>query len=66
MVDLLQENGHNLRMPHVKKIGDKFWELRIIYTFNKNQIIILNWFAKKTNKIPTKEIEIARKRLTTI
>lgn len=72
MIDLLKENGVDLRMPYAKKIGDKIWELRIlgqqqvriVYAFNKAQIIVLNWFLKKTNKIPAKEIETARKRLT--
>src|SRR5258708_3561755 len=38
--------------------------LRIFYMFDKGQIIILlHLFVKKTQKIPRKELEIARKRL---
>jgi phage-related protein len=74
MIDLLQENGVYLRMPYAKKINNRLYELRIlgqdqirvIYSFNKNQIIILNWFYKKTNKIPVREIETAMKRLASI
>ena len=72
MVNLLKENGIDLKMPYAKQLGDKMWELRIlgqqqirvIYVFNGTQIIILNWFLKKTNRIPVREIETAKKRLT--
>lgn len=38
--------------------------LRIIYTFDKGRVIILlHAFVKKQQKTPTKELEIARKRL---
>jgi phage-related protein len=72
MIDLLGGNGVDLKMPYARQIGDKMWELRIlgsqqariIYVFRGAQIIILNWFLKKSNKIPNREIETARKRLT--
>lgn len=41
--------------------------LRIIYTFDKGQVIILlHIFVKKQQKIPSGELEIARKRLREI
>ncbi len=74
MIDLLKENGSDLKMPYAKQLGNKMWELRIlgqqqarvIYVFNGLQIIMLNWFLKKTNKVPDREIETAQKRLTRI
>lgn len=38
--------------------------IRIIYAFEREKaIILLHGFIKKTNKTPTKEIEIAKQRL---
>lgn len=61
------------REPFSKHLEFGLWEVRIIartdilrifYTFKKGQIIILlHIFIKKTNKTPTSELEIARKRL---
>lgn len=62
--------------PFSKYIELGLWEiriraatdtLRIFYTFQKGQVIILlHIFIKKTSKIPVKELEIARKRLAEI
>ena len=59
--------------PLSKYLEPNLWELRaksgtdilrIIYTFNKGQIIILlHIFIKKKQKTPVNELEIARKRL---
>ncbi len=61
------------REPFSKYIEPGLWELRvrsasdilrILYTFEKGRIIILlHIFVKKKQKMPTKELEIARKRL---
>lgn len=74
MINLLKDNGVDLKMPYAKQLGDKMWELRIlgqqqvrvIYVFNGVQIVILNWFLKKTNRVPVREIETAKKGLTRI
>ena len=73
-IDFLRENGSNLKMPFAKKIDKQLWELRtsgkqrvrIIYSIKGKQIYIINWFIKKTQKIPTKELNTALKRLTNI
>jgi phage-related protein len=70
----LKENGLRLKMPFAKKIGNKLWELRtsgkqkvrIIYSIEGNQIYLIHWFIKKTQKIPIKELKTAIKRLTEI
>lgn len=59
--------------PLSKHIEPGLWELkvkagsdilRILYTFEKGQIIILlHGFVKKQQKTPVSELEIARKRL---
>lgn len=59
--------------PLSKTLGNSLWEirirsrndiLRIIYTFTKNrEIILLHGFIKKTQKIPKKELNIAKQRL---
>ena len=74
MINLLKDNGVDLKMPYAKQLGDKMWELRIlgqqqvrvIYAFKGIEIVILNWFLKKTNRVPVREIETAKKRLTRI
>jgi len=73
-LDLLEEYGHQLGMPHSKKIDKELYELRIrgteeiriFYTFRKNRIYLLHGFKKKTQKTPSKEILIAFKRLENI
>lgn len=62
--------------PLSKYLEPGLWELRIkagsdilriFYTFAKGQLIILlHIFIKKTQKVPRKELEIARKRLKEI
>ena len=62
--------------PLSKHLESGLWELRvrsksdilrIIYTFNKGQIIILlHGFIKKQQKTPKEVLEIARKRLKEI
>jgi phage-related protein len=64
------------REPLSKYLEPGLWELRIkagsdilrvLYTFEKGQIIILlHGFVKKTQKTPGGELEIARKRLKEI
>ncbi len=73
-IDFLKQNGLSLRMPLAKKIHNKLWELRIsgkqrvriIYSIKESQIYILNWFIKKTQKTPIKELKKSIKRLTEI
>lgn len=72
-IDLLAEYGTKLKEPYVKHIDKDLWELRIqfssdiarifYFVMQKDQIILLHGFVKKTNKTPTSEIATARKRM---
>ena len=70
-LDLLEEFGVALSMPHAKPLGDSLYELRIrgkqevrvFYIFVKvNRIYLLHAFQKKTQTTPENELRIARKR----
>ena len=70
-LDLLEEYGNNLGMPHSKKIDTHLFELRIrgkteiriIYTFYQNSVVLLHAFIKKSRRTPKKALTLARKRL---
>ena len=76
-INLLEKFGNELHFPHVEKIsGEKYkrlWELRIelasdifrIFYFihYQNKVILLHGFQKKTQKTPSKELEIALNRI---
>ncbi len=72
-IDLLEKFGHLLGMPHSKKIGRCLFELRIrgiqkiriFYTFYDKKIVLLHGFIKKTNHIPTRELQTAKQKLKT-
>lgn len=67
----LKTLGPNLGMPYSRALGKGLFELRIvgsthvrfIYSFYKASVWMLNGFIKKTDKIPKKEIDYARKQL---
>ena len=69
-VDLLEKFNYKLGPPHTKKITKDIFELRIrgqqevrlFYTFSHGTIIILRGFIKKTQQIPSKELNLAIKR----
>ncbi len=73
VLDLLEEFGLEGVRPHVKKLtGTSFWELRVLganslrvlyVTVAERVFLLLHGFKKKTQKIPGKEIAVARKRL---
>ncbi|HPR97398.1 MAG TPA: type II toxin-antitoxin system RelE/ParE family toxin [Thermotogota bacterium] len=68
---LLKNLGNKIREPYSKHIEDGIFELRIkvssdiarvfYFFFDHEKIILTNGFIKKSNKIPKKEIEKARK-----
>lgn len=70
-VDLLEQHGAYLGMPHSKKLSRELYELRIrgkqeiriVYIFVHKNIYLLHAFSKKTQKTPKNEIDIALKRL---
>ncbi|HEX9722644.1 MAG TPA: type II toxin-antitoxin system RelE/ParE family toxin [Candidatus Paceibacterota bacterium] len=73
-IELLEEYGPKLGMPHSRKVRDDIFELRIrgiqevriFYVFHKDSIIFLHAFMKKSQKIPKKELELALQRAKTL
>jgi len=67
IIDLLEKFGYALGMPHSKKILPKLFELRItgdkeiriFYTLKSGNACLLHGFVKKTQKIPSNEIQKA-------
>lgn len=72
-VDMMEDEGVNLGLPHTKFMGDGLFELRlkgqegiarVFYCLILDkQIIMLHSFIKKTDKTPTKELKVAQKRM---
>lgn len=73
LLDLLQESGLPLQMPHSRAMKGGLFELRckgpegigraFYYTRIGHELIILHGFVKKTQATPAKELELARRRL---
>jgi len=67
-IELLEEFGNKLGMPHSRHMDDGLLELRIrgkreiriFYCFNKNKAILLHTCIKKTQKTSEKEIARAK------
>lgn len=64
--------GWPIGMPLVRPLGGNLYETRsnlknkiarIIFTVKSNKIILLHGFIKKDQKIPQKELNLAKKRL---
>ncbi len=70
-IDLLERFGSGLGLPHAKKISPDLFELRIsgkqkvriFYTFRNSEAVLLHSFVKKSQKIPKKELEVAKKKI---
>lgn len=73
-LDLLETFGHQLGMPHSKKVAPGLLELRmhgaqeirIFYCFRETQIVLLHGFVKKSDKIPSKELKVALSKLAAL
>lgn len=74
VVDLIEKLGlHNVGMPHIKPIGKGLFEIRVksvdgigramFCMVEKETIVILSEFIKKSQKTPKQEIELALKRM---
>ncbi len=67
-LELLEEFGHTLSLPHSRHMKDGLLELRIsgqrpvriFYCFHKGSAVLLHAFIKKTQQTPTKELRIAK------
>ncbi len=73
-LDLLEEFGRSLGMPHSKMIDRDLFELRIrsvqevriIYTFTGENTVLLFGFIKKSRRIPVHYVMLAKKKLASI
>jgi phage-related protein len=73
LLDLMQEFGANLCMPHSRAMGDGLFELRpkgregigrVLYcTHVERHVVVLHSFVKKTQETPQHELRKARARL---
>ena len=69
-IELLEQYGRNLSMPHAKRITNILYELRIrgiqevriFYILQEDSALLLHAFLKKTQKTPKREIETAERR----
>lgn len=71
-MEQLRARNVQARYPLIRHIGGDLWELReesqtnifrILYVFyTGRRIVFLHGFAKKSQKTPPREIEIARRR----
>ena len=74
VLHMLMMVGNDIEMPYSKSLSGGLFELRIsgkipiriIYCFYQNDAILLNAFIKKTDKIPKRELDLAKKRYETI
>lgn len=72
-LSLLEEYGPNLKRPYADIIRGKVRELRIHYSSNqyrilyffqvRDQVVLVHAFAKKTQKLKEKDIELAECRM---
>ena len=68
-LQLLQEFGPGLSMPHARHIEGRLWELRpdahrLFYVlWSERRCIVLHAYRKKGQKAPRREIEQALRRL---
>lgn len=68
-LEALEYFGHKIDLPFSKSLGQGLFELRCVssgirlfYIFQNNEVIVLHIIIKKQNKIPKKDLELARKR----
>lgn len=74
-LDLLEEFGLRLGQPHFKRIvgREELWELRtrlasdnfriLLFPAQGDKLILLHGFAKKTDKVAKRDLEIAEARM---
>ena len=73
IAEMIEEFGPALGIPYTKALKDGLFEIRakgkdgigrsFFCTVKGREVIILHSFVKKSQKIPKKEIKIARQRL---
>ncbi|GLI52775.1 type II toxin-antitoxin system RelE/ParE family toxin [Thermodesulfovibrio yellowstonii] len=68
ILSVIEERNFEVPSEWLKKVKENLWELRIrnfrfLYSIEGHTIKIWHGFAKKTMKIPKREIELALKRM---
>jgi len=66
-IELLEKFSHKLGLPHSRALGKGLFELRIrgkievrvIYVFQRNSVILLHGFIKKSSQTPKRELNVA-------
>ena len=67
--------GWPLGMPIVRKLEKRLWEIRIqldsriariLFTVHTNIMVLLHGFIKKSQKLPARDLKIAKQRMTNI
>lgn len=77
VTDLLLNFGpHNVGLPHIRPLGNKLWKLRlkgkdniarsIFVLATKRRIVIVHTFIKKTEKTPSRALNLAKRRLNEV
>ncbi len=65
--------GWPLGMPLVRKLDKGLWEIRIqldsriariLFTVHSSLMVLLHGFIKKSQKLPAKDLKIAKQRIT--
>ena len=68
VIELLKQNGHDLRRPHADFLRDGIYELRarhgkvrlrMLYFFHDKVAVLTHGIKKKGDKVPPKEIDRA-------
>jgi len=70
-IELLEQFGHRLGMPHSKNVERRLFELRvrgvqevrIFYTFHRGEAVLLHGYVKQSRRIPARELVITRQKL---
>lgn len=73
IAELIEEFGPNLGRPHTAPLGDGLFEIRakgqegiarsIFCTLEVQEIVVLMTVVKKSNKLPKRHMNTARKRM---
>jgi phage-related protein len=73
ILELVEKFGPSLGRPHTAPLGKGLFEIRakgkegisrsLFCTLKGQEIVILHTFIKKTQQIPKKHLELARKRM---
>jgi phage-related protein len=74
VAEMLEELGpERVGMPHVRPLGRKLWEMRLVgrdniaravyFTASDRRLVVVRVFVKKSQKTPRRQIELAEQRM---